>query len=94
MDKRREKRISRIEPLYFISDEHGDYDFDYWAMTLNVSPSGLKIVTDRAVVSGQELELMCSQLWSASKNARVVWCNRLNNRMYKAGFLFDDPSNN
>ena len=81
-DRRTERRMDLVRPLGFKSGGASAY----WAMSLDVSPSGFRIFTNHPIEVGQELDFTSRHLWSEAKKGKVQWVKPMGNNIVKAGF--------
>lgn len=81
---RREFRMEMVKTILYT-----DRDERFWAISSNVSPSGIGIFTNRPLEQGQEIKVTSKHLWTEPKIARVAWSFQLNTRLYKAGIALN-----
>lgn len=80
--ERREKRIAIVKPVYF-EGEDAAKDF---AISVNLSKSGICLITSLDVIPGQEMTVYSKFLWPGPKRAIAAWSSRLSPRVSRAGF--------
>jgi len=69
---------------------YADRDERFWAISSNVSPSGVGIFTNRPLEAGQEIKVTSKHLWDSPRAAHVAWSFQLNSRLFKAGIALDN----
>jgi hypothetical protein len=82
---RKEERQERVENVFFNIGRENIYDSSYFALSTNVSNSGVCIYTNRPIEQGQVLSLFSKYLWNSLKHAEVKWVKHISQNICKAG---------
>ena len=57
----------------------------YWAQSRNISENGIGLQTNYPVKEGYKFLIHSKDLWPSIRNARVMWCKKIDENTYTAG---------
>ena len=80
--RRKEKRSHIMKPVYFFEEEIAKN----FAVSINLSRSGMCIITSLEVTPGQEVTVYSKFLWPDPRKAIATWSRNLGPGVNKAGF--------
>jgi hypothetical protein len=86
MDRREEERYEYPHEIEYVTDPLTTYEV-YKAVAVNISKSGLCMLTSNTLIEGQEITIK-SVVPAPSQTAIVIWIERLNDFYYKVGLKF------
>jgi hypothetical protein len=85
--KRKEERVARSAAVAF-SKGQAVSGRAPWAVSVNVSASGLCLYTNIPVIRGEEYRLTSDTLWFSPRLARTAWSTKIGDEIYKAGLSY------
>lgn len=87
-DKRREQRKQVIgDVLWSYARNEPVPQFD--GTLVDVSKSGLNMITDRIVKEGYILRLVGKGIWPGVRFATVMWCEKISDNVFRSGLLLN-----
>lgn len=84
-NKRNELRTCTVNTIHY-----ADRTENFWAISSNVSQSGINIYTNRPLEEGDIINLASKALWTAPKEARVAWSMKVKANLFKVGIEFSN----
>lgn len=86
-DKRKELREDIIGDILwaYVSDAEGNLSE---GAIIDLSQSGLCILTYKQLEEGSRLRLFCSGCWKGERYATVRWCRKIDTDTYRSGLHF------
>lgn len=80
-DERVELLGSEVEFVYQKDNRMNDET----GLTLNISNSGVAVYSDKEIIEGTAISIMCEGIWDGVRQGTVVWCEKLTNNFFKVG---------
>ncbi len=84
-EKRSEKRALGTASIFYSPPFEAYKDVNFWGVTLNASPLGLSMYTRQSFEVSFNLKVHSKALWNNFRDAKVVWCKKISDGLYKIG---------
>ena len=85
-ERRSEERTPVAASIYYLSTLEQYNDCKFWGVALNVSLSGVSTYSNISFKIGFALKVRSKTLWENTRDAKVKWCKKIDDDLYKLGF--------